>query len=258
MNAKKPNAELVCKQFEDALAPRLRLSTTDRAVYYHLLRHSRLEGKSRLHFSIIWLARNLGLTEETVRAALRRLVQHRALCLVERSKAGHVMDIKLPEEVPGARLNRVQTPPAVPSPHSGNLEEIDFMRTPALRQAIHAREGGVCFYCLRRIGPQMQCLDHVIPRAQLGPNSYRNLVSCCLACNSRKGERPAGDFLRSLYREGRVTGAELIRSLRSLKDLAAGKLRPRGFDDPGQVVIPKPVPRLAAASAHKTLTRERG
>jgi DNA-binding GntR family transcriptional regulator len=95
MKTKKPNAELVCKQFEDSLAPRLRLSTTDRAVYYHLLRHSRLEGKSRLHFSVIWLARNLGLTVDTVRAALRRLVQHRALRLIERSKAGHVIDIRL-------------------------------------------------------------------------------------------------------------------------------------------------------------------
>jgi 5-methylcytosine-specific restriction endonuclease McrA len=226
MKPKKPNAELVCKQFEDALAPRLRLSTTDRAVYYHLLRHSRLEGKSRLHFSIIWLARNLGLTEETVRASLRRLVQHRALCLVERSKAGHVMDIKLPEEVPGACLNKVPARAAVRSPHSDNLEEIDFMRTRALRQAIHAREGGVCFYCLRRIGPEMQCLDHVIPRVQLGPNSYRNLVSCCRECNSRKGERPAPDFLRLLYREGRIVGAELLRGLQSLKDLASGNLRP--------------------------------
>jgi 5-methylcytosine-specific restriction endonuclease McrA len=228
MKAQKPSAELVCKQFEDALAPRLRLSTTDRAVYYHLLRHSRFEGKSRLHFSTIWLARNLGITVDTVRAAMRRLVQHRALRLVERSKAGHVMDVRLPEEVPGARRTRAQTRAAVPSPHCGNLEEIDFMRTPELRQAIHAREGGVCFYCLRRIGPQMQCLDHVIPRAQLGPNSYRNLVSSCRECNSRKGERPAPDFLRALYREGRVTGAELIRALQSIKALAAGSLRPVG------------------------------
>ena len=234
MKPKRPSAELVCKQFEDALAPRLRLSTTDRAVYYHLLRHSRLEGKPRLHFSIIWLARNLGLTEETVRAALRRLVQHRALRLIERSKAGHVMDVRLPEEVPGALRRGGACPSrracpsrvAVPTPDCGNLEEIDFMRTPELRQAIHARDGGVCFYCLRRIGPEMQCLDHVIPRAQLGPNSYRNLVSCCRECNSRKGERPAADFLRALYREGRLTGAELIHALQSLRDLAAGNLRP--------------------------------
>jgi 5-methylcytosine-specific restriction endonuclease McrA len=226
MKAKKPNAELVCKQFEDALAPRLRLSTADRAVYYHLLRHSRFEGKPRLHFSMIWLARNLGLTVDTVRSALRRLVQHRALRLVQRSKAGHVVDVRLPEEVPGARRSSAHTSATVPSPSSGNLEETDFMRTPELRQAIHAREGGVCFYCLRRIGQEMQCLDHVIPRAQLGPNSYRNLVSCCRECNSRKGERPAPGFLRSLYREGRIVGAELIRGLQSLKDLAAGKLRP--------------------------------
>jgi 5-methylcytosine-specific restriction endonuclease McrA len=225
VKAKKPNAELVCKQFEDALAPRLRLSIADRAVYYHLLRHSRLEGKSRLHFPIIGVARNLGVSVDTVRSALRRLVQHRALRLIERSKAGYVMDVRLPEEVPGAR-SRAQARAAVPSPSSGNLEEIDFMGTPEHRRAIHAREGGVCFYCLRRTGQEIQCLDHVIPRAQLGPNSYRNLVSCCRECNSRKGERPAADFLRLLYREGRIVGAELIRGLQSLNDLAAGKLRP--------------------------------
>src|SRR5260370_35529370 len=130
MKTKKPNAELVCKQFEDALAPRLRLSTTDRAVYYHLLRHSRLEGKSRLHFSIIWLARNLGLTEDTVRAALRRLVQHRALRLIQRSKAGHVMDVRLPEEVPGALRSTAQTRATVPSPHRGHLQETGFFHHP--------------------------------------------------------------------------------------------------------------------------------
>ena len=238
--AKKPVAELVCKQFEDALAPRLRLLPMDRAVYYHLLRHSRFEGKSRLHFSIIWLARNLDLSVETVRAAVRRLVQHRALRLVERGKKGHVMDVRLPEEVPGARRARAQTRAVVPSPYSGNLEGMDFMRTPELRRAIHAREKGVCFYCLRRIGPEVQCLDHVIPRAQLGPNSYRNVVSSCMECNSRKGERPAPDFLRSLYREGRITGAELNRGLQSLKDLAAGKLRPILATNLSSRVIPNP------------------
>ena len=58
------------------------------------------------------------------------------------------------------------------------------------------------------------------------PNSYRNLVSCCLECNSRKGDRPARDFLRTLYRLGHLTPAELDARLRALKDLAAGKLRP--------------------------------
>jgi hypothetical protein len=57
-------------------------------------------------------------------------------------------------------------------------------------------------------------------------NSYRNLVSCCIECNTRKGDRPAPDFLRTLYRQGRLTPAELDARLRAPKDLAAGKLRP--------------------------------
>jgi len=45
-----------------------------------------------------------------------------------------------------------------------------------------------------------------------------------------KGGRPAPDFLRTLYRQGRLTPAELDARLRALKDLAAGKLRPMGFE----------------------------
>jgi DNA-binding protein Fis len=106
------------------------------------------------------------------------------------------------------------------------MEETDFMQTMALRQAIHAREGGQCFYCLRRLTPAMQGLDHVVPRARSGSSSYRNLVSCCLECNSRKGETPASDFVRWLYREGRLMPAELTDRLRALEDLASGKLSP--------------------------------
>jgi hypothetical protein len=45
--------------------------------------------------------------------------------------------------------------------------------------------------------------------------------------NTRKGDRPAPDFLRILYRLGRLTDGELDGRLRALKDLAAGKLRPQ-------------------------------
>ena len=72
----------------------------------------------------------------------------------------------------------------------------------------------------------MQCLDHVVPRARLGCNSYRNLVSSCIECNSQKGEKAADDFLRRLYREGHLNASELGARLRALDDLASGKLRP--------------------------------
>src|SRR6266700_4022969 len=109
MKNKKPNAELVWKQLEDLLAPRLRLSVIERTVYAHLLRHSRLEGKLRLRFSIRWLARNIRLSTGPVREAVRRLVAQGAMRLVQRSKAGHVVEVRLPEEIRPERLNGIES-----------------------------------------------------------------------------------------------------------------------------------------------------
>src|SRR5258706_4170192 len=112
MKNKKPNAELVWKQLEDLLAPRLRLSVIDRTVYSHLLRHSRLEGKLRLRFSLMWLGRNIRLSTGPVREAVRRLVAPSALRFVQRSKAGHVVEVRLPHEIRAVRLDRIGTPAA--------------------------------------------------------------------------------------------------------------------------------------------------
>ena len=220
MKNKNPNAERVWKQFEDLLVPRLRLSVIDRAVYSHLVRHSRLEGKLRLRISISRIARGARLGRTSVQRAVRRLVGQGALRIVERGRAGHLIEVRLPDEI------RVAREPAQLPPPAFNLEEIDFIQTRALRQAIHAREDGLCFYCLRRLAHTAKCLDHVMPQAQMGCNSYRNLVSCCMECNSQKAEKPAGDFLRSLYRDGRLTAVELTGRLRALEALASGKLPP--------------------------------
>jgi 5-methylcytosine-specific restriction endonuclease McrA len=220
------NAALIWKQFEDVLVPRLRLSVVDRAVYSHLLRHSRLEGKPRLRFSIYWLARGACLSSATVRQAVRRLVARGVLRLVERSKAGHVVEVRLPEEIRGARPWRITERDKARLPRPADLEETDFLQGRALREAIHAREGGVCFYCLRRVPARRRCIDHVVPRVRLGSNGYRNLVSSCGDCNSQKGDEQAENFLRRLYREGRLTAEELMGRLRALEELAAGKLRP--------------------------------
>ena len=229
----------IWKQFEDLLVPRLGLSVIDRVAYSHLLRHSRLEGRVRLQFSALWLARGIGVSGGPTRNAVRRLVNYGFLRLVERNNRGHVAEVRLPEEVFGVRaqgmgagLHAAAGKPARLNSDSSrhntapNIDDTDFLQSKELRQAIHTRERGRCFYCLRQLTPAMQCLDHVVPRAQSGCNSYRNLVSCCLGCNSQKGETPAADFLRCLYREGRLSPVELMGRLRALEDLASGKLLP--------------------------------
>jgi hypothetical protein len=81
MKTKKLNALHVCKQIEDLLIPRLKLSVYERAVYWHLLRHSRLEGKQQLRFSILWLANSAGLSTSIARKAVRSLVAKGAMQL---------------------------------------------------------------------------------------------------------------------------------------------------------------------------------
>jgi 5-methylcytosine-specific restriction endonuclease McrA len=232
MNPKKLNPGLLWMQFEDVLAPRLGLSVKERAVYSYLLRHSLVVGKLRLQFAVMALARTLGLSIGAARQAVRRLDELGALRVLDRSKSGHLAEMRLPEKIRAIRLGKngaleaMGAAGAAGEPPASTLETTDFLKTWALRKAIHDRERGACFYCHRRSPANVRCLDHVVPRVRFGRNSYRNLVSCCIECNTRKGDRPAADFLRTLYRLGRLTPAELDARLRALKDLAAGKLRP--------------------------------
>jgi hypothetical protein len=232
MKNKRLNVVHVWKQLEDLLVPRLHLSVFERAVYSHLLRHSWLEGRPELRFSILWLARGACLSTWAARKNGAEPGSQRRAAPGRRSKAGHVVQVRLPEEIRSVRAdkiaacadNRVSGVGRLPS--AGNLEKADFLETRALRQAIHEREGGRCFYCLRRLTPMVRCLDHVVARVRGGRNGYRNLVSSRSECNSQKGERRAEDLLRGLYREGRLSAGELSGRLRALARLAAGRLRP--------------------------------
>lgn len=234
MKKAKIDAARVWKQFEDLLAPSLGLSAVDRAVYSHLFRHSRLEGKLRLQFSLTWLARGVGLSRQAVRDAVRRLMVQGVLHLVERNcRARHVVRLRLPLEVRAVRAAQARAARPAPALRGAiDIEQADFLQRQTLRRALHAREGGYCFYCLRRVTFRRRCLDHVVPQAQGGGNSYRNLVSCCLNCNTQKGTTVAEVYLRSLYRERRLSDPELGGRLLALDDLAAGKLRPplRGLE----------------------------
>jgi hypothetical protein len=157
---------------------------------------------------------------------VRQLAAKGALHLAERSKKGHVIEVRLPEEVRGARAKKIAEEKVEQFRGAANLEDADFLEKRELREAIHAREGGCCFYCRRRVTAATRCIDHILPLARMGRNGYRNLVSSCSECNSLKGERRAEDFLRWLYRDGRLQSSELKERLRALVRMAAGKMRP--------------------------------
>jgi hypothetical protein len=71
----------------------------------------------------------------------------------------------------------------------------------SLRERIFARDGHRCVYCAGLFPPEQLSLDHVQPRARGGDNSPGNLVTACLACNTRKGHHPAWAWLAELPEE---------------------------------------------------------
>ena len=237
MKTQKPNAELVWKQFTDFLIPHFKLSIADRAIYAHLLRHSRLEGKRRLRFSIDWLAEGTRLTATPVRRSVRRLASYGVLRMLERSLKGHLIVVHLPSEILAGSakpdLKLLASADSCPSAHRRHSRHaatdprlFDSKPHQQLRAAVYRRDRGRCFYCRRRLNARTRCLDHVIPHVAGGSNTYSNLVSACVECNSTKSGARARDLLLRLHREHRLTSTRLSSRLRALKSLAAGKLRP--------------------------------
>src|SRR5712691_13471079 len=129
MKPKKIDGVEVWKEFEDSAA-RLELNVIERAVYSHLLRHTRLEGKLRLHFSLPELARKVGISRGPVRDALHRLAGHGALRFIERSYSGHLIELRLPAEVPAPCRKtdrKTETSGRRKLPGEANLEQMDFL-----------------------------------------------------------------------------------------------------------------------------------
>lgn len=62
--------------------------------------------------------------------------------------------------------------------------------TPTLtNQALFARDQSLCLYCGREFQRSTLTRDHVQPVSKGGRDIWENVVSACLHCNSRKGNR---------------------------------------------------------------------
>jgi 5-methylcytosine-specific restriction endonuclease McrA len=57
------------------------------------------------------------------------------------------------------------------------------------RRNLFARDRNRCQYCGRIFPTNDLSIDHVLPRAQGGGDSWENLVCACIKCNARKGGR---------------------------------------------------------------------
>jgi 5-methylcytosine-specific restriction endonuclease McrA len=76
---------------------------------------------------------------------------------------------------------------------------IPFKKIVLSRKNILRRDGHRCQYCGRVDVPLT--VDHVIPRARGGEDSWENLVAACVRCNNKKGDRLPGESMMNLLRK---------------------------------------------------------
>jgi hypothetical protein len=66
-------------------------------------------------------------------------------------------------------------------------------------------QGGLCFYCRRKLDPAKATVEHVIPGSMGGKGDESNIVACCRAINALFANLPPKRKLETLIAwRGRV------------------------------------------------------
>ncbi|MCL4523859.1 MAG: HNH endonuclease [Acidobacteria bacterium] len=211
------NWKRVWAETVDYVVPLLKLKAPQVALYYYLLRHSRLRGQRTVTTTKRAIGDGVQRCFLSVKNQLRMLVQKRCIAVKERAQRGVTLEVFLPREIVTELKDGAF---AKVDLHEGGAANYDA----AKRLAIFRRDKGRCFYCRQPLRRATLTLDHLEPLSGGGSTRMENLVSCCDQCNRDKSTGNALRFLYTLYRGGRLTQKrykERVRALRKLQLAAA-------------------------------------
>jgi hypothetical protein len=198
----------IIKDVVDLLFPELK--PYEAALYLYLLRHSISEnGSVHLRVSRRGLRSGVvksayadkpssgseGASYRTIQTTLGALEAAGALRQEgEPNREGTLYRLMLPEEIELCRTRR-QSLAAQGSALAAPAAEADYYNVRANRVAVYERDGYQCGYCDKQLTRFTATLDHITAIKEGGDNSFENLLTSCLQCNSRKTSEPLGDFL---------------------------------------------------------------
>jgi 5-methylcytosine-specific restriction endonuclease McrA len=69
-------------------------------------------------------------------------------------------------------------------------KQLDYYNIAKNRLKVFERDNYKCHYCDKQLTRFTATLDHIQPVSKGGGNSYENLTTACLHCNSRRGSKP--------------------------------------------------------------------
>lgn len=193
---------VVIQEIVDDLQPLL--TPYQAAFYWYLFRHSiARNGSPLLRASVRGLQTVLRTIRrdgsktsvEQVRGALAGLEALGAIRKQgEPNREGTPYRVLIPDEIEVCRKFRAER--AANEPKNEMTEkDVDYYNVCENRIKVYERDEYKCRYCGKQLTRFTCTLDHVTPVAERGTNSFDNLVTACLECNSRKHKRPLGDFL---------------------------------------------------------------
>lgn len=66
---------------------------------------------------------------------------------------------------------------------------IPFKELSPCRKNVFKRDDYKCQYCAVKLDSENATIDHVLPRCRGGKHEWNNIVTCCLKCNRKKGDK---------------------------------------------------------------------
>lgn len=196
---------VVIQEIVDDLHPLL--TPYEIALYWHLIRRSiARNGNALVRVGMPALrtiarstkSNSVGsmISEQQIRGSLRALTSIGAIRNEgEPNREGTLYRILIPDEIEACREYRRKRVAEEEQPRQPSEAEADFYNVKENRLKVYERDEYKCRYCGKQLTRFTCTLDHVTPVVAGGTNALDNLVTACLTCNSKKHQRPVGDFL---------------------------------------------------------------
>jgi hypothetical protein len=196
---------VIIQQIVDDLQPLL--TPYDAVFYWYLFRHSiAKDGSPHLRFSTRGLRTSVvkssrshkpekAISLDKVQQSLRALETIGAIRKEgQPDRIGTLYRVLVPDEIEACRKYRADRV-AVEPISEVDPSEIDYYNVRENRVKVFERDSYQCRYCKKQLTRFSATLDHIKPVSKDGDNSFDNLITACLDCNSRKNKRLLSDFL---------------------------------------------------------------
>ena len=178
------------------------------AIYWFMFRHSILAtGQQYVRASVRGLTSGVvmptarggksdSLSYSSVQTALQGLEEKQVILKAgDTNREGTLYKVNLPDEVPACdELMKEKAGKEIAE--IDIKKELDYYNVQANRLKIFERDGYKCHYCKKQLTRFSATLDHIQPVSKGGDNSYANLITACLHCNSERGNKPVMDIIQ--------------------------------------------------------------